>query len=853
MLTKPVFTYVVTPSLPEKLKELLKIAYNLWWCWHHDAINLFFRLDPDLWEDTNHNPVQMLGLMRQDRLNELAEDGAFMAHLRRVSEQCDNYMSETTWYKKTYGKDNACIAYFSAEFGITESLPFYSGGLGVLSGDHLKSSSDLGIPLTGIGILYQEGYFRQYLSANGWQQEQYPKNDFYNLPVVLQKDGEGKPVTISVDLPGRKLHAQIWKMQVGRVPVYLLDTNVPMNFEDDRGVSGRLYGGDSDMRIRQEILLGIGGIRALHALGIHPSVCHMNEGHSAFLALERIRRLMEENNLSFDEAREAVTGSNVFTTHTPVPAGNDVFPAGLMEKYFGSFCRKLDIPASKFLSLGRMNPNDEREGFCLTVLALRLARHCNGVSGLHGEVSRNMWKGIWPNVPMKELPIKSITNGIHSKSWISIDMAQLFDRYLGPRWEHSPEDHDVWEKIDKIPGGELWRTHERRRERLVAFARRRLQQQLKHRGVSLAEIQLADEVLNPEALTIGFARRFATYKRANLIFRDIKRLTRILTDHERPVQFIFAGKAHPRDNEGKEIIRNIVETARSEEFRQSIVFIEDYDINVARYMVSGVDVWLNNPRRPLEASGTSGMKASVNGVINLSVLDGWWVEAYENNVGWSIGNGEEYEDHELHDELESKTLYDLLEHEIIPLFYKRGHDGLPREWINMMKYSMRKICPVFNTNRMVQEYNDRFYQKSHEQWHKMLANNLSKAKDLAQWKTYMTDRWRTIRIEDTSTYATESVKVGSELEIYAHVYLGHIGPEEVAVEIFQGVLDSRGMIDTGNVFNMTCCDAKGNGTYTFVGTIPCSTSGLHGYTIRILPRHDDLFDPFEANLIMWGG
>jgi starch phosphorylase len=561
---------------------------------------------------------------------------------------------------------------------------------------------------------------------------------------------------------------------------------------------------------------------------------------------------MERAKLSFNEAREAVTCSNVFTTHTPVPAGNEVFPCHLVERYFGPFCQSLGISIHELMALGRMDPRNEREEFCLTVLALRLAQHCNGVSRLHGEVSRRMWKSLWPNIPLKEVPITSVTNGIHSKSWISMDMSDLFDRYLGPRWITSPADHSVWERIDTIPAGELWRTHERRRERLVAFARKKLKDQLTRRGASHREIQHADEVLNPEALTIGFARRFATYKRANLIFRDFDRLIRILSDRKQPVQFIFAGKAHPRDNEGKEIIRQIVETARDEKLRDSIVFIEDYDMSVARYLVSGVDIWLNNPRRPLEASGTSGMKASANGVINMSVLDGWWVEAYDNNVGWAIGNGEEYDDLGMQDEVESKAIYDLLEQEIIPLFYNRGNDGLPRGWVDMMKYSMRTICPVFNTNRMVQEYSDRFYRKSHELQKRMLADNLKKARKLASWKRRMIREWHSLRIEDITSNTEETMRVGGELEVYVHVHLGEISPDDVSVEIYQGPLDPRGMIDDGRIHTMSCCNTRENGMYTFVGTVPCWTSGLHGYTIRILPKHEDMCNQFEPNLVTWG-
>ncbi len=643
---RPSHTFRVIPSLPASLERLRDLAYNLSWAWNHDAIDLFRRLDRDLWETTLHNPVLMLGTIRQERLEEVMADDGFMAHLERVGRDLDRYMqARNTWYSKNCPNgDGARIAYFSAEFGLTECLRIYSGGLGILAGDHLKSASDLGLPLVGVGLLYQQGYFRQYLNPDGWQQEQYPDNDFYNLPLTLERQLSGAPLTVEVEYPGRTVKAQVWRVQVGRVPLYLLDTNVEGNRPDDRDITDQLYGGDSDMRIRQEILLGIGGIRALEILGLRPTVCHMNEGHSAFLALERIRLLMQDCQLTFAEAREAAMAGNVFTTHTPVPAGIDRFHPDLIDQYFSGYYPRLGLSRHEFLGLGRMNPNDPNGYFCMAVLAMRLAYRINGVSQLHGRVSRQMWQEVWPQVPADEVPILGITNGIHPRSWISNDMAGLYDRYLGPRWSDRPADAKIWQQATRIPDEELWRTHERRRERLVTFARGRLRDHLEQQGGSPSEIGHADEVLDPEALTIGFARRFATYKRATLLFRDLERLARILGDKDRPVQLIFAGKAHPQDNAGKELIRQIIHLARRQEFRNRIVFLEDYDMDVARYLVQGVDVWLNTPRRPHEASGTSGMKATANGGLNLSILDGWWDEGYTPDTGWAIGGGEEYRD-----------------------------------------------------------------------------------------------------------------------------------------------------------------------------------------------------------------
>jgi starch phosphorylase len=790
-------TFTVAPSLPKKLECLRELAFNLCWTWDHETIDLFRRLDRDLWESCYHNPVLMLGKINQQRLRAAAADDGFVAHLDRVCQRLAEYMREETWYQKSFGRpDKPRIAYFSAEFGITECLPIYSGGLGVLAGDHLKSASDLGVPLVGVGLLYQEGYFSQYLNADGWQQESYPINDFYNLPLTLVLREDGSPVTTTVELPGRAVTIQIWRMQIGRLPLYLLDTNVPLNSREDQDITDALYGGGPEMRIKQEIVIGIGGIRALDALGLMPDVCHMNEGHSAFLGLERIRSLMLRDGLTFEEAQVAAASGNVFTTHTPVPAGIDVFPEDLVDSYFRRYYPALGLTREQFLALGRENPQDSGRGFNMAVLALHLASMVNGVSQLHGSVARRMWQHMWPGVPAHEIPIDAITNGIHVRSWISHDMEGLFDRYLGPRWKSEPANESVWERVDRIPDEELWRTHERRRERLVAFARRRLTAQLKRRGTSPAEMGQATEVFHPDALTIGFARRFATYKRATLLFHNPERLTQLLCDPERPVQIIFAGKAHPHDEGGKAFIKEIIHQARREELRNHIVFIEDYDMNVARYLVEGVDVWLNTPRRPREASGTSGMKGTANGVLNLSILDGWWAEAYSPEFGWAIGRGEEYDDLAYQDAVESAALYNVLEKEVVPLFYTRGRDGLPRGWIAKMKAAMRSLAPFFNTNRMVSEYTRSLYLPAAERYWHLTEDSAVQAREFAAWKRKVRDNWPRIRVSGVEADA-DHLKVGDTLNVRAQIFLGQLTAGDVIVQLYQGLVDDRGDVPEG--------------------------------------------------------
>ncbi len=853
-MIKPVREFNVAPSLPDSVEGLRKVAYNLRWAWHHDSIELFRRLDDDLWESSGHNPVLMLGSVDQTRLEEASSDQGFLAHLDRVIRKLDEYMAKATWFHRAHESSDGegLTAYFSAEFGLTECLEIFAGGLGVLSGDHLKSASDLGVPLIGVGLLYQQGYFRQYLNDAGWQQEQREENDFYNLPLVLERDADGAPLTIQVSYPGRRVVAQIWRVQVGRIRLYLLDTNIPANTaKKDRDITDELYGGDRELRIQQELMLGIGGCRALKALGLAPQVFHLNEGHPAFAALERIRQLAQDHGLSFAQAREAAAAAMVFTTHTPVAAGHDYFSPDLVLRYFSDYVQEMGLDEQMFLDLGREDPGNEEAPFCMTTLALRLTTRQNGVSRLHGQTTRRMWQVLWPGVPQPEVPITHITNGVHFRSWISKEMNGLYDRYLGPRWREEPAEKGVWGRAAHIAPGELWRTHERRRERLVAFVRRRLRQQLERRGVPRTTIQAADEVLDPQALTIGFARRFATYKRAALLLRDEERLASILNDPEHPVQVIYAGKAHPRDEAGKKLIARIVELSGQERFRRRVVFLEDYGMAAARYLVQGCDVWLNTPRRPHEASGTSGMKAAANGVLNVSTLDGWWAEAYTFDVGWAIGRGEVYDDAEYQDDVESHALYDLLERDVVPMFYDRGPDGLPRRWIERVKHSIEKLNSFFNTHRMVKEYTERFYLPTAQHFRALAADGMARAKALAAWKARVRATWPGIEIRAVEADLPEEPKVGDPVSATAHVDLGDLTPDDVRVEFTMGQLDVEGHIIAPQVSRMSAVGGE-EGVYTFrIDEVRCENSGRHGYTLRLLPDHEDLVTPFLPGLIAW--
>ncbi|MBI3477301.1 MAG: alpha-glucan family phosphorylase [Acidobacteria bacterium] len=851
---KPLATFKVRPNLPEPLQGLSTLAHNLRWSWDHAAIDLFRRLDDQLWESSGHNPVLLLGAVEQATLESAAKDDSFLAHLKGVEQKLAVYLGgEGSWYRREHPKeDKLLVAYFSAEFGITECLSIFAGGLGVLAGDHVKAASDLGLPLVGVGLLYQQGYFHQYLNAAGWQQEAYEDNDFHTLPVELVPN-----LTVQVALPDGSVTAQVWCARVGRLKLFLLDTNIPANKSEFRKITHQLYGGDLEMRMRQEILLGIGGYRALEAMGLEPTVYHMNEGHSAFLSLERVRRLMQMRQMSFHEARVLASASLIFTTHTPVAAGHDYFPSALIERYFSDFARELSISTSEFMALGRQNPANHSEDFCMTVLALRLASSSNGVSKLHGRVSRGMWKQIWNGVPEEEIPIGHVTNGVHFRSWVSLEMNQLYDRYLGPKWREEPADANLWKRAQSIPGVELWKTHERRRERLVAYARKCLREQLRKRNAPQTTIDSADEVLSPDALTIGFGRRFASYKRANLLIRDPERLLRLLNDPQRPVQILYAGKAHPHDNLGKELIQSLIELANRPAFRSKLVFLENYDMAVARYMVQGCDVWLNTPLRPLEASGTSGMKAQANGVLNLSTLDGWWDEAWQMgrdqgvDVGWSIGNGETYSDSEYQVQVEAEALYETLEREIVPTFYDRRADGVPTKWVARMKTSIATLCPEFNMHRMVMEYaNDRYLSADHR-YRVLDEDNGTKSRHYATWLERTREAWPFLEIVSVQSDLDE-VGLGEQLEISAHVRLNRLTPDDVSVEVLTGRVTADSEISNPMTTPMVVTSQDGQGGYTYRCYYQqIAGSGMYGYAIRILPRYGEASTPLIPGLICW--
>ncbi|MBQ1609875.1 MAG: alpha-glucan family phosphorylase [Elusimicrobia bacterium] len=847
-------SFVVTPSLPESLKDLATISENMRWCWNSDAVELFRRLDRDVWEESYHSPKAMLGLVKQARLEELADDTSFISHMKLVKAELDKYMSVPTWFDKTFPeyKDKK-IAYFSTEFAIHESLPIYSGGLGVLSGDHLKSASDMGLPLVGIGLLYRNGYFKQHLSIDGWQIEEYKVNHFYSMPMQLLTDENGNTLSIEISLPhSPRVFARIWKIQVGRVALYLLDTDFDKNSAEDRTITGELYGGDKEMRIKQEKLLGVGGMKVLELLNIDPSVIHINEGHSAFLLLEKMRMLMKNKGLSFEQAQKVVKANCVFTTHTPVPAGNEVFSSQLVSTYFESLYRELGLSKEQFLALGRdLKAENIDKDFSMTILALKACGKANGVSRLHATVSREMWQNVWPELPRKEIPITHITNGIHTNTWISYEFAGLFQRYIGDDWIDEPSDQTLWQRVADIPDAELWRSHERRKERLVSFARNRLKMQLERRGLSKHMVAYADEVLDPEALTIGFARRFATYKRGNLIFRNLDRIKKILTNKEKPVQIIIAGKAHPKDDKGKEIIKSIIALTSDPDLKYKVVFLEDYDMNVAHYLVQGVDIWLNNPLRPQEASGTSGMKAAVNGAINFSVLDGWWCEGYNGENGWVVGSTDTYNDLEYQNEMESRSIYEMLEKEIIPLFFDRGQDDLPRGWITKMKACMQTVGPMFNTNRMIEDYTRKFYVPSMELTEKMKENNYELAKKKADWQSNIERNWNRVSIisADDNT-GSKTIKIGEPLKIRVRVNLAGIAPEDVFVQVYEGYLNTKNVLSDETFENMKMVSKEQDGTYIYEIEAPTRMVGHCGYTVRIVPQYMDKVE-YIPGIIKW--
>ncbi len=847
---RPVVKFSVAPVLPKNIERIKELAYNYWWSWNQECEELFARIDKEIWEEVNHNPVMLLSRLPQEHLNSIAVRSEFTSYLDYVYERYSNYMNAKTWHS-SISEEPGTIAYFCAEFGLNESFMNYSGGLGVLAGDHLKSASDLGLPLVAVGLLYQQGYFHQYLTQNGWQSERYTEADFSLMPLTLMKDESGLPLLVDVDLPLGKTYAQIWKVQVGRVPLYLLDTNIQQNAEilEYRDITDQLYGGNTDTRIMQEIILGIGGMRALKLLGIEPSVIHINEGHAAFCTLERTRMYMEKYSMDFATAKEMTTIGSCFTTHTPVPAGNEIFTLTLIDKYFGSYAKLLGLTMAEFLDLARHPDDTIGEGFSMTILGLRMCAFRNGVSLLHSKVSQKMWQHVWDKAPLDEVPIRGITNGVHSLTWVAKEMAEMYDRYLGPQWRTETDDAAIWQKVETIPNEELWRIHQRRRERLVLYTRNHLRRK-QNSHITQETLSRINDCLDPDALTIGLARRFATYKRTSLLFSDMERLSTILNNPTKPVQIIVAGKAHPRDTAGKEMMQYIIEKIKTYNLERKIVFLEDYDMGVARFLVKGADIWLNTPRRPYEASGTSGMKAALNGCLHFSILDGWWAEAYNGENGFAIGRGEDYEDNVEQDMIERETLYSVLENVVVPMFYERGTNKTPDKWVQKMKNSIITNAGEYSTTRMVRDYYKLFYSKALAQFNGMKQSKGEDARDLLFWKRNVTAQWDDISVGSVSVDGASEAYVGKRIHASASVKLGNISPDSITVELYYGTVDSHDNITHPRKTVLDKIQSEGD-THYYEGEYICEESGMQGATVRVLPKHKHIVNPIDMNLCVW--
>ncbi|HTV11789.1 MAG TPA: alpha-glucan family phosphorylase [Acidimicrobiales bacterium] len=841
-------SFTVRARLPEPLVPLQELAFNLRWSWDERTRDVFRWVDPQLWELTQHDPVQVLSLVARERLEALSKDNAFMSFLGEIHADLGRYMHAPRWFQNRGRSALVKVAYFSPEFGIAEALPQYSGGLGILAGDHLKAASSLGVPMVGVGLLYREGYFRQRLNADGWQEERYPVTDPHGMALTPIEEQR-----VAVDLAGQVLTTRIWVAAVGRVKLYLLDANVDENSDELRSVTDRLYGGGTEHRLRQEILLGIGGVRALNAVGEKAQIFHSNEGHAGFLGLERIRQLITLQGLNFAEAIEAARAGTIFTTHTPVPAGIDRFPAELMEKYFSGWAHDCGVDISDLMALGHAPGEPPNAPFNMAVMGLRLAAMANGVAKLHGRTSRSMFQSLYPSVPVEEVPITSVTNGVHGRTWTSSGMNDLFTKYVNPSWEDAgPED---WARINDARDDELWRAREQGKEALVGYVRSHLKASLVERGVSPIDAAWADDVLDPTVLTIGFARRFASYKRATLLLSQPERLKELLLDSKRPVQVIFGGKAHPADDLGKEMIRQIVQFASEPAVRHCMAFIEDYDIAVARTLLQGCDVWLNNPRRPMEASGTSGQKAALNGAINCSVLDGWWDEMFDGKNGWQIASAESYADLR-RDEVEANSLFEILERQIVPLYYDRGGDRFPRQWVARIKDSLSSLAPRVQASRMVRDYVQTMYEPMAKRAEALSANKFARAKELATWKRRVIGGWETVAVLsvdiDSSALVTD---LGATRHATTEVALGELSPSEVAVELLHGpVTGADEMSDWDAIAKVRMELVKKDdvqGTSTWGGSFVCDLAGRHGFTVRVVPSHSDLPSSAEMGLVAW--
>jgi starch phosphorylase len=850
---KAIRRFTVRTVLPEPLRQLEELVLNLRWSWHNETLDLFRSVDPELWETVRHDPVRLLGEVSADRLASLAADRRFLRRLQDAADDLRDYLSRPRWYQSLEDAPPSAIAYFSPEYGITAALPQYSGGLGILAGDHLKTASDLGVPIIGVGLLYHHGYFSQSLSPDGWQLERYPPLAPNGLPLTLLREDDGTPVRITVGLPeGRDLSAQVCLASVGRVPLLLLDSDVEDNDHESREVTDRLYGGGTDHRLLQEMLLGIGGVRAIRAycrITGHPSpeVFHTNEGHAGFLGLERIRELVTEQDLSFDEAIEATRAGTVFTTHTPVPAGIDRFPRELVQKYFGGPGETASVPLERVLGLGAETYDDgDQSVFNMAVMGMRLAQRVNGVSRLHGQVSREMFGGLWGGFDVDEVPIGSITNGVHAETWVAPEMIELVVRELPEAVTTGRE----WEDVRRLPEAEIWRVRRTLRARLVQDARRRLRESWRQRGASEAELSWIDEALDPDVLTIGFARRVPSYKRLTLMMRDPDRLRAILLDPTRPVQILIAGKAHPADEGGKRLIQDIVRFADDAGVRHRIVFLPDYDMALGQMLVQGCDVWMNNPLRPLEACGTSGMKAALNGGLNLSIRDGWWDEWFDGQNGWTIPSADGVDDPDRRDDLEASALYELIEDHVAVMFYDRGGDGLPRRWLEMVKHTLASLGPKVLSTRMLRDYVIDLYGPAAASARAMTAGDWAGARELAEWKQRVVKAWPGVSVGHVESAGVgDSPHVGERLTVRTTVEIGELRPADVAVEVVYGRVDDTDSLIEPGYEELSAVEVLDNGRLRYVGEVPLDRTGAFGYSVRVVPRQDMLAGRTEMGLV----
>ena len=844
---------IVNPQLPKRIEDLEKIANNLWWSWNTEFLNLFKQIDADLWERVEKNPVKFLKQVSQERLEEAEKNVEFLKQYDKIVENFESYQnSKSTWFSKRYPENkNDLIAYFSAEYGLDQILSIYSGGLGILSGDHLKSASDLGIPLVAVGLLYKNGYFHQKINGYGEQETEYRKIDIYSLPIKPVKDENGQDLIIFVKFPKRRLYLKVWSISVGRVTLYLMDSDIEENNEEYRDITTTLYGGNQEMRISQEIVLGMAGVRLLKTLGLKPSLYHMNEGHSSFLIIELIKNIMKEKQISFDMAKDIVSSKTVFTTHTPVPAGNDIFPLELVEKYFKDYWERLGISKEEFFKMG-MEPNPKpNSGFNMGILALKVAGKKNGVSKLHGAVSRELFSDVWPEIAPDESPITYVTNGIHTCSWLSPNLKELYNKYLMPYWQDHIYENSTWEKIAEIPNEELWNAHMQRKQKLMEKAKQNILERLKRSGYRYEEINEITSKLNPNALTIGFARRFATYKRATLLFRDLERITQILNNPDRPVQILIAGKAHPADKEGQNLIKYIHEISMKPQFKGKVFLLENYNMELSRYLISGVDVWLNTPRRPMEASGTSGQKASVNGAVNFSILDGWWAEGYNQKNGWAIGTNAEYESYEIQDNCDSESIYQILENKIIPAYYEKNEKGISDKWMEYMKNSIISTGGKYSTARMLVDYTNQLYMPLINLYHKYYES-LENVANSNSWKKEMYKNWANIVITEENNLNNIVVDAGENIEAHCSVTLPNIEPENVEVQVYYGRIKENGVLEKIAIIPMILeIYNEEEKVATYKAKIELTTGGNYGYTFRVMPKHEMLLDSENLNLVKW--